>query len=159
VVEGPEEPGGRPRYRRSRQGTPQGGVISPLLANSYLHWFDWVFHGAHGPARWAEAKLVRYADDFVVLARQIEPRLIGYIEEKIESRLGLEINRDKTRVVDLRGKGASLDFLGYTFRYDRDLYGRPRRYLNIVPSKKAVARERQALREREIRTSGSRRGG
>ena len=54
---------------RPKKGTPQGGVISPLLANLYLHWFDEVFHGPQGPARWAEAKLVRYADDFVVLAK------------------------------------------------------------------------------------------
>jgi RNA-directed DNA polymerase len=147
VVEGPEERGGRPRVTRSRQGTPQGGVISPLLANSYLHWFDWVFHRASGPARWADAKLVRYADDFVVLARQMEPKLIGFIEEKLESRLGLVINRDKTRTVDLKEEGASLDFLGLMFRYDRDLQGRKRRYLNVCPSKKAMRRERQKLRE------------
>ncbi len=147
VVEGPQERGGRPRATRSRQGTPQGGVISPLLANVFLHWFDWVFHHASGPVRWAQAKLVRYADDFVVLARQVGPKLIGYIEEKLQDWMGLEINRDKTRVVDLRQKGASLDFLGFTFRYDRDLYGRARRYLNVFPSEKAVARERQTLHE------------
>ena len=44
-------------------------MISPLLANLYLHWFDTVFHRPGGPAHWAQAKLVRYADDFVVLAR------------------------------------------------------------------------------------------
>ena len=44
-------------------------MISPLLANVYLHWFDKLFHRADGPAQWAGAKLVRYADDFVVLAR------------------------------------------------------------------------------------------
>ncbi|MBY0505189.1 MAG: hypothetical protein K2X03_14850 [Bryobacteraceae bacterium] len=44
---------------RSGGGTPQGGVISPLLANLYLHWFDALFHGPQGPARWANAKLVR----------------------------------------------------------------------------------------------------
>ncbi len=68
VVERPEQ-GGPPKVSRSKQGTPQGGVISPLLANLYLHWFDKVFHGSQGPAQWAKAKLVRYADDFVVLAR------------------------------------------------------------------------------------------
>jgi len=60
---------GRKRRRRNPQGTPQGGVISPLLANIYLHWFDHVFHAKKGPAHWAKAVLVRYADDFVVLAR------------------------------------------------------------------------------------------
>ncbi len=56
---------GRPRRQRPTQGTPQGGVISPLLANLYLHWFDVVFHRGSGPGRWAQARLVRYADDFV----------------------------------------------------------------------------------------------
>jgi RNA-directed DNA polymerase len=60
--------------RANRQGTPQGGVISPLLANIYLHWFDKVFYRQTGPAYWARAKLVRYADDFVVLARYQEKR-------------------------------------------------------------------------------------
>src|SRR6266852_4595672 len=58
----------------------------------------------------------------------------------------LEIKREKTRVVDLREKGASLGFLGYTFRYDRDLKGREKRFLSVFPSKKAVQRERVVLR-------------
>jgi len=133
---------------RSQKGTPQGGVISPLLANLYLHWFDKVFHGPQGPARWAGAKLVRYADDFVVIARYQSPQLRAYIEEKLEAWMGLEINREKTRVVQLKENGASLDFLGFTFRYDQDLKGRGHRYLNVSPSRKAVARQRQIIRER-----------
>jgi len=148
VVEPPEESGGSPPISRQKQGTPQGGVISPLLANLYLHWFDKAFHWASGPAHWAKAKLVRYADDFVVLAQQQTPRLVGWIEAKLESWMGLEINREKTRVVKLRQQGARLDFLGFTFRYDR---ARPEwgqhRYLNVIPSKKALARERAKLRE------------
>ena len=119
-----------------------------MLANLYLHWFDKVFHRASGPAHWAKAKLVRYADDFVVLAQQQTPRRVGWIEEKLESWMELEINREKTRVVKLRQQGASLDFLGFTFRYDRSRPDRGRhRYLNVVPSKKALARERTKLRE------------
>jgi RNA-directed DNA polymerase len=133
--------------RRSRQGTPQGGVISPLLANLYLHWFDKVFHRKQGPGQWANARLVRYADDFVILAKYIDGRITGWVETNLEGWMGLTINREKTRVVDLRAPGASLDFLGFTFRYDRDHYGRDRRYLNVVPSKKALARERAKLRE------------
>ncbi len=148
VVETSEESGGPPRISRQKQGTPQGGVISPLLANLYLHWFDKVFYRASGPAHWAKAKLVRYADDFVVLAQQQTPRLVGWIETKLESWMGLEINREKTRVVKLRQQGASLDFLGFTFRYDRSrpAWGR-HRYLNVIPSKKALARERAKLRD------------
>ena len=148
VVEAPAEPGGPPTVRRSRQGTPQGGVISPLLANVYLHWFDKVFHRPDGPAHWAKARLVRYADDFVVLARRQGAPLIGFVEAKLEDWLGLKVNRDKTRVVALDTGGASLNFLGYTFRYDRDRHGRDRRYLNVAPSAKALARERAVLREK-----------
>jgi RNA-directed DNA polymerase len=133
--------------KRSCKGTPQGGVISPLLSNLYLHWFDKVFHRPSGPGKWANARLVRYADDFVVLARYQEERLSGWIESKLEDWMGLEINRDKTRVMDLRQRGEKLDFLGYTFRYDRDLKGRRQSYLNVTISKKALKRERQKLRE------------
>lgn len=139
--------GGGGAEPRSRKGTPQGGVISPLLANVYLHWFDKVFRRPDGPGKWATAKLVRYADDFVILARYIDGRITGWIESKVEGWLGLEINRDKTRVLNLRKAGESLDFLGYTFRYDLDLKGRGYHYLNMFPSKKALAREREKLRE------------
>jgi RNA-directed DNA polymerase len=57
-------------------------VISPLLANIYLHWFDKVFHFQSGPAAWAKARLVRYADDFVVMARYPGKELVGFIETK-----------------------------------------------------------------------------
>jgi len=139
---------GKPKATRPRKGTPQGGVISPLLANLYLHWFDKPFSDKEkGPAFWAGARLVRYADDIVVMARYQGDRLIDWVEEWLEGRMGLTLNRDKTRVVNLNKEGASLDFLGYTFRYDCDLYGRSRRYLNMCPSKKALIRERVTLRE------------
>ncbi len=79
---------------------------------------------------------------------------MGWIEEKIERWLGLEINRDKTRVVNLKEEKASLDFLGYTFRWDRDLYGSNRRYLNVEPSKKALQRQRDRLNELTDRRQG-----
>ena len=135
VVEPPPSGGkGGAKVSRPKRGTPQGGVISPLLANVYLHVFDKVFHRPDGPANWAKAKLVRYADDFVVLARYQGEHLRCFIEWLLEERMGLQLNREKTRVVDLKQEGASLDFLGYTFRYDRDLKGRERTYLNLGPS-------------------------
>jgi RNA-directed DNA polymerase len=145
VVERSEGQGGGSKWSRPKKGTPQGGVVSPLLANLYLHWFDALFHGPQGPSRWADAKLVRYADDFVALAKQMGPEVIEYIESRLEGKFQLEINREKTRVVDLKEEGASLNFLGYTFRYDRDRKGRQRKYLNVFPSKKAVQREREKL--------------
>ena len=144
VVE--QKRGGGQTSTRSRKGTPQGGVISPLLANVYLHWFEKVFYSSSGPGNWAKAHIVRYADDFVVMAHYQGGRLRDYVESKIESWLCLELNREKTKVVDLRQPGVGLDFLGYTFRYDRDIRGRGLRYLNITPSKKAVQAEREKLR-------------
>lgn len=147
VVEPPDKPGGQPKVHRPTCGTPQGGVISPLLSNLFLHVFDKVFHRSDGPARWAGARLVRYADDFVVLARFQGERLRGWIEWLLEARMGLTLNREKTRVVDLKEEGASLDFLGFTFRYDRDRFGREKKYLNVMPSEKALQREREKVKE------------
>ena len=142
-----QDDAGRTKVSRSRQGTPQGGVISPLLANLYLHWFEKLFYRPNGPAHWARAKLVRYADDFVILARHQGQCLRHWVESTLEGRFDLTINREKTRVVDLNQPGTSLDFLGFTFRYDRDLHGRPWRYLNMFPSSKALARLREKLRD------------
>jgi RNA-directed DNA polymerase len=138
---------GGPPSRQSK-GTPQGGVVSPLLANVFLHWFDKFFYGSDGPGQWAKAQLVRYCDDFVVLARYQSEQLRSWIERTLEGRMGLELNREKTQLVDMKAKDASLDFVGYTFRYYRDLKGREHRYLNVSASKKALVRERAVLREK-----------
>jgi RNA-directed DNA polymerase len=141
------EPGGPPTVQRRKEGTPQGGVISPLLANVYLHWFDKVFHRADGPRHFANARLVRYADDFVVLARYLGPRITRFVETKIEDWLGLKINREKTRVFDARTPGQTLDFLGYSLRYERDLHGRDRQWWRLFPANKSVHKQRQWLRD------------
>ena len=122
-------------------------MISPLLANLYLHWFDKLFHRSDGPYRWANARLVRYADDFVIMAGHDGGRIGSFVEQTLEGRFALKVNRAKTRTVNLNEPGASLDFPGYTFRYDRDLQGRRWKYLNLCPSKKALLRERDKLRE------------
>jgi RNA-directed DNA polymerase len=140
-----EETDDGPKATRPEQGTPQGGVISPLLANVYLHWFDKCFHFTDGPANWAKARLVRYADDFVIMTRRPEPQMVEWVEKKLEDWLGLKINRNKTRIVNLNDEGTHLDFLGYQFRYKRDRFGRAYRYLHWGPSAKSLQRERAAL--------------
>jgi len=127
---------GRIRYtggKRNKRGTPQGGVISPLLANIYLHELDKEFHRKDGPLFRCGAHIVRYADDFVVLARYISVPIRRAVKAKLEE-LGLTLNEEKTKIVRLSED--SFDFLGFTFRYDRHLDGRAGRYLNILPSKK-----------------------
>ena len=127
------------------KGTPQGGVISPLLANIYLHTLDRSFHGPNGPYRWGGARLIRYADDFVIVAKYQSGRLRTWIEERVEDWLSLSLNRDKTRVVDIRDE--HLDFLGFRIGLAADNFGRARRYVRITPSKKSLSRERDRLRD------------
>jgi RNA-directed DNA polymerase len=139
------EKGKPPKVTRNDKGTPQGGVISPLLANLYLHWFEVVLLKELKREHLA-AGIVRYADDFVVLARELPDTLKAFIEEKLEGWMGLRINREKTRCVNLKEEGQRLDFLGYGLRYYRDLQGRPWKYLNVSPSPKAIKRERVKLK-------------
>ena len=138
---------GRPKISRPTSGTPQGGVISPLLANLYLHWFDVRFHRS-GPGQWANARLVRYADDFVILAKYIGTQITTWVDTTMEGWLGLTINRRKTRVIKLAPEREDeLDFLGYTFRYERGHVDKTRKYLTASPSAKAIAHRKQELRE------------
>lgn len=139
-----DEQGKRQPPRKTTRGTPQGGVISPLLANLYLHWFDTMFHRQGGPYHWAKARLVRYADDFVVFAYWQGGRIEQWITATLEDWLGLEINRAKTSVVHLK-QSENLDFLGFTFRFDKDLRGRNWKYLNLGPSKKSLKKVREVI--------------
>jgi RNA-directed DNA polymerase len=140
-VEDTDERGRRTR-RRNSSGVPQGGVISPLLANLYLNWLDKLLMSADGPGQWANARIVRYADDFVVLPRWLGPRIETWLERLLEDRMGLRINRKKTRVLRVTPGGATLDFLGYSLRWERDLLGRGHHYLSVHPSAKALQRLR-----------------
>lgn len=143
VVEQGDKGGGSP----SKRGTPQGGVISPLLANIYLHGFDRAFYqDPRGPHQVAGARLVRYADDLVILARRIDGRIEDWVRQTLEGELGLELNREKTHIIKLGCARESLDFLGFTFRYDRDLKGRNWHYLNVFASKNSVKRLKGKVR-------------
>jgi len=123
--------------KRNKRGTPQGGVISPLLANIYLNELDREFGREDGTLRRSGARMVRYADDFVVLARYIGEPIKAVVRDKIKE-LGLTLNEEKTSIV--RATRQSFNFLGFTFRYDRHLNGAPGMYLNIFPAEKAVVR-------------------
>jgi len=148
-LKAPIEEGGKGKPRRRKaEGTPQGGVISPLLANLYLHWFDKRFHRKDGPAQFANARIIRYADDFVIMARYIGTGITDWVEAIAEDWMGLTINRDKTKIVKLHEPKAVLNFLGYSYRYDKDLRGRDKCYLNLFPSKEDCARRREKVRHK-----------
>ena len=142
-------------FQRTVAGTPQGGVISPLLANIYLHVLDTEF------TRRGLGELVRYADDGVALCRtaaQAQAALEAIRD--ILASLGLELHPDKTKVVDLREGREGLDFLGCHFR--ARMSGRlweqkriVRYYLHRWPSQRAMKRLREKVR---ARTGGNRVG-
>jgi RNA-directed DNA polymerase len=123
-------------------GTPQGGVISPLLANAYLHILDriWERHRLKGKLG---AHIVRYADDFVVLCKRgVEEPLKGV--RHVLERLGLSLNEAKTHIVD--ANEASFDFLGFTIQMSRGAKsGKP--YPNVRPSDKALKKIKARLTE------------
>jgi len=134
-----ERDGGRPQ--RPRQGTPQGGVISPLLANVYLHLLDRTFRARvqRGDLR---GRLVRYADDLVLLTPRQPDRALGWLQQLL-TRLGLALHPEKTRVLDARR--ADFAFLGHTHRWRFE-----RLYLDVGP--KALRRIRDELRRKTRRT-------
>ena len=132
-------------WRESLAGTPQGGVISPLLANIYLHELDrtWQTEGQH------LGTLVRYADDFVVLCRtRSQAQAAKRMVEQQLGLLGLTLHPEKTKVVDLwKGKG-SFEFLGCTLRKKRSILRNPRAaYLQRWPSPRAMKRIRSRVHE------------
>lgn len=137
----------KPPRKHSGKGTPQGGIISPLLANVYLHWFDKFFHQASGPGTWAKAKLVRYADDFVIMARYQGNRIEDWIEGVLEERMGLELNREKTKVVDLKQRKVRLNFLGFSFQQRRCQWRENHYYYHVEPSAEALQKERDWIKE------------
>jgi RNA-directed DNA polymerase len=141
-----QEDGDGKRLTRSTKGTPQGGAISPLLSNVFLHELDLRWHREGGPRFRYNARLVRYADDFVILARNIGSPILEFVEDLLERKMGLRLSPEKTRIVDLRGAGASLDFLGYTFRFERGLKDGNTRYLRMSPSKESGSRIRARLK-------------
>jgi RNA-directed DNA polymerase len=127
---------------KSTKGTPQGGVVSPLLANIYFHRYIKAFRKYALDEQYG-AVLVNYADDFVVLCRSGASQVVSITRHWMQL-LGLSLNESKTRVVNAREE--SFDFLGYTFgaRYTKKggLW-----YLGAYPSKKALKRLRGKVRQ------------
>ena len=124
-------------------GTPQGGVISPLLANIYMHRFIKAFR-KYRLAEQYGAELANYADDFVVLCTWGASRVLQRIDGWM-SQIGLALNRDKTVVKD--AWESSFNFLGYTLG-PQYTGGTSRRHLGATPSKKAVQQFRERVRTR-----------
>lgn len=144
---------GKP-MKANDKGTPQGGIISPLLANLYMHWFDKVFHDPQGPATWAKATLVRYADDFVVMAKYMTPRIRDWIEKTLEQRFTLTINREKSKIVDLADPQNEINFVGYRLRRAILHERKGVKFSLLTPSDKSMKKAFEEIRERTSPKNG-----
>lgn len=127
----------------NRKGTPQGGVISPLLANLYLHILDRIWKQRDLQQRLG-ARIVRYADDIVILCRRGKSGQVMTALRQILERLQLTLNETKTKIVD--AYAGKFDFLGFTAWMGR---GRKtgRHYPHIQPSKKAEQKIKDRITE------------
>jgi RNA-directed DNA polymerase len=129
-------------WQEAGEGTPQGGVISPLLANVYLDPLDWLMSGGG-------FEMVRYADDMVVLCRSREEAVAALVKLRDwMAEAGLALHPDKTRVVDLAEAGSHFDFLGYRYKCSR----RGRLVKLVRP--KSLQKLRDSVRARTKRTNG-----
>jgi group II intron reverse transcriptase/maturase len=134
-----EETDGKGRVLPNRQGVPQGGVISPLLANLYLNALDWA---VNDPKVRGQPVMVRYADDFVILCAPGQGEALRQRLQRWLAPRGLKLNEEKTRVVDSRD---GFNFLGFTVRWQRPRQGRSW-YAHVEASARSAQRLREAVR-------------
>lgn len=137
-----EEDGKYTGGKRHKRGTPQGGVISPLLANIYMNLLDRIVNKVGGYYARQGIRMLRYADDFILMSRHISQESIDKLHRYL-GRMELTINEEKSKKVKAREE--SFDFLGFTFRYDKGIFGKGNRYWNIVPKAKSQKKIRQNI--------------
>jgi RNA-directed DNA polymerase len=130
--------------KKQKTGSPQGGVISPLLANIYMNLVDRIVNDSRKLFYQAGIKMVRYADDFVLMGKRITQEAEDKLRE-ILGRMGLKLNEGKTRKV--QAEQTAFNFLGFTVRYDRDTFGRNKGYWNIIPSHKSGKKIREKVHD------------
>ena len=130
----------------NRKGTPQGGVVSPLLANAYLHILDRIWQRHHLKEQLG-AQIVRYADDFVVLCREGVEKPLELVRHVL-GRLELTLNETKTQIVDANQE--SFNFLGFTLQMSRGANS-SKPYPNVRPSDKALTKIKARLTEQTKR--------
>jgi len=146
VVEEGED--GKKRYKGNDKGTPQGGVISPLLANIYLNVLDTMWKLKKVQERLG-ARLIRYADDFVVLCESNTERILRGIKAVLNS-LELELNEEKTKIAEVRQQ--DITFLGFTIGLKRSVRT-GKEFPLIRPSKKVLKHIKVEIKSLTDRTN------
>lgn len=137
-----EEDGKYSGGKGNTKGTPQGGVISPLLANIYMNLLDRIVNNPQGYFARKGIRMIRYADDFILMSTHIDQETIDKVHGYLE-RMELTINTEKSKMV--RAREESFDFLGFTFRYDRSIFSNQGRFWNIFPRAKSQKKIRTNL--------------
>ena len=130
--------------KKNKVGTPQGGVISPLLANIYLHLVDRLVNKTGSIFKKHSVEIVRYADDFVLMAKRIPEEVYDKLR-RILDRMELRINEEKSAII--KATEEAFSFLGFSFRYDKSIKGRDKRYWNVIPSEKSCMKIRSKIGE------------
>ena len=132
------------QHRQSKRGTPQGGVISPLLANIYLNPVDQAFErNGIGNIEKGSIHIVRYADDILILAQKNLERGINLLEHYVD-RLGLSLNKEKTRRLNLK-EDKKLEFLGFEFIRTKS-WRTNKRLILVRPNPKSQKKCREKIR-------------
>lgn len=131
--------------KKNKVGTPQGGVISPLLANIYLNLVDKLVRNHKA---FSGIDIVRYADDFVLMSKQIGKDVLCALTS-LFSRMCLTLNEEKTRLI--KAPEEPFSFLGFTFHYRKSRYAEDGSYLSIRPSKQAFQKLVSEIREELIK--------
>lgn len=127
------------------KGTPQGGVVSPLLANIYMNLIDRIVNRADGYFAKRGVKMIRYADDFILMGKHINQEVLNRLHNYLE-RMELTINKEKSKLV--KAREMSFDFLGFTMRYDSSVIRKGTRFWNVMPKSKSRKKIRQKINAR-----------
>ena len=139
VIEEGKPTGGK----KKKIGTPQGGVISPLLANIYLHMLDKADNRENGVFYKYGITIIRYADDWVLMAKRMPREALDSLNRLLK-KIRLRLNEDKSKIV--KAEEESFDFLGHTISLADDLFGKKhKKYWNIEPSNKSQKKVREKI--------------
>lgn len=130
------------QFKKNSKGTPQGGVISPLLANIYLNLVDKAVNRKGGVFQKHKIEIVRYADDFILMGYSMPHECLSKLHA-ILNRMELTVNTDKTHLLNARQE--SFNFLGFTFEYAWSPYKKNQKYLRISPADNSIINIRKKV--------------
>lgn len=129
--------------KKNKVGTPQGGVISPLLANLYLHLLDRIVASTTSIFKKLGIVMVRYADDFVLMGKTLKAEAFNRLQALLH-RMGLTLNEEKSKQIN--AKDTPFHFLGFVFRYDQSFkYPMGPKFWNVKPNEKSNKKIREKI--------------